>query len=129
MTSDLSDRQLRSTPTGSVVTVAEASLSPRAVLTARWREQLDRLTELSIQRHDTRRRDGSDCERLGVQAAIDAVRRELTDTEEALNRISRRTYGRCETCDQPIDRLRLIGLPATPICRRCESAPLISSRR
>lgn len=129
MTSGVSDRMLQPAPPSSIVTVAQASLSPRAVLTARWREQLDRLTELSIQRHDTPRRDGLDDGRLDVQTAIDAVRRELRDTEDALNRVSQRTYGRCESCDQPIDRLRLIGFPATRICRRCQSATLTSSRR
>ncbi|HEX3825583.1 MAG TPA: hypothetical protein VHV79_14075 [Mycobacteriales bacterium] len=84
MTSHVSDRRLPD----SIGTVAEESLASRAVLTARWRAQLDRLTELSIQRHDARRRDGLDDERLTVQAAIDAVRRDLRDTEGALSRLT-----------------------------------------
>jgi DnaK suppressor protein len=106
----------------SIVAVAAASMSTRAVLDAQWRTQLGQLTELSIRRHDTDRRPPDEVEDLALDRAIDAARRNMRDTEEALTRLGRHTYGSCESCGRSIDRLRLIGLPATRICRRCQAA-------
>jgi RNA polymerase-binding transcription factor DksA len=113
MALDITDRQ----PSGprSVAEVAAAALSPRAVLTARWHKQMDALTALSIQRHDN-----NDPDRVDLQQAIEEVRRDMRSTEAALDRISHRTYGRCESCGHTIDPLRLVGLPDASVCRRCD---------
>jgi RNA polymerase-binding transcription factor DksA len=102
----------------SIIGVAAASLSPRAVLNAQWTRQLSTLTELSIRLHD-----GDDVaggpNQVRLQAAIDATRGEMESIEAALDRLTHHTYGRCETCGGPIDALRLVGLPTTRTCRRC----------
>jgi RNA polymerase-binding transcription factor DksA len=117
--------------TGSVAELAAASLSPRAVLSARWRKQLDELTELCTRLHDvdSGRADRQPADPPGVlRVRIRNARRAMRVTEEALERITQRTYGRCETCGQPIDPLRLIGLPATSVCRRCDCRVPAKSR-
>ncbi|HEX3908644.1 MAG TPA: hypothetical protein VHW92_12015 [Mycobacteriales bacterium] len=116
MTLNIASRRL-SGPT-SVAEVAAAALSPRAVLTARWHQQMDQLTTLSIQRHEI-----DDPDLIDLHRAIEEVRRGMRSTEAALDRISHRTYGRCESCGHTIDPLRLVGLPDASICRRCDRRP------
>ncbi len=113
MTVDIARRQ-ESGPR-SVAEAAAAALSPRAVLTARWHEQMEQLTTLSIRRHEI---NGSDL--MDLHEAIEEVRRGMRSTEAALDRISHRTYGRCESCGRTIDPLRLVGLPDAAMCRRCD---------
>jgi RNA polymerase-binding transcription factor DksA len=43
----------------------------------------------------------------------------LTEVNDALNRIDRGTYGRCENCGQPIAKERLDALPYARYCLRC----------
>jgi DnaK suppressor protein len=40
--------------------------------------------------------------------------------EEALVRITRRTYGVCEACAHPISKARLDAVPWTRLCRECK---------
>jgi RNA polymerase-binding transcription factor DksA len=111
----------------SIVGVAAASLSPRAVLNAQWSAQLRRLTDLSIQLHDGEQ-GSPEVDQLALQATIDATRSEMEAIEAALERLSYRTYGNCETCGGPIDSLRLAGLPTAQTCRRCaQSAQRLQS--
>jgi RNA polymerase-binding transcription factor DksA len=105
----------------SIVGVAAASLSPRAVLNAQWKHQLSRLTDASIRMHTADEPTGTP-DQLTLQATIDAARAEMEGIEAALERLSRQTYGQCEICDRPIDALRLAGLPTTRTCRRCPPA-------
>jgi RNA polymerase-binding transcription factor DksA len=116
MTVDIARRQ-ESAPR-SVAEVAAAALSPRAVLTARWHEQMDQLTTLSIRRHEV-----NDSDHMDLHETIEEVRRGMRRTEAALERISHRTYGRCESCGRSIDPLRLVALPDATICRRCDRRP------
>jgi DnaK suppressor protein len=39
--------------------------------------------------------------------------------EDALERLDEGTYGRCESCGQPIDPARLDALPGTRLCIEC----------
>jgi RNA polymerase-binding transcription factor DksA len=103
----------------SIVAVAAASLSPRAVLNGQWTHQLNLVTELSTQLHDSAT---SEADRSALEATIARARREMGTIEAALERLVHRTYGRCETCGGPIDPLRLAGLPTTHTCRRCAAA-------
>jgi RNA polymerase-binding transcription factor DksA len=119
MTADVLLGRSSATPEDSVVSVAAASLSPRAVLTAQWSNQLDRLTELSIRLHNGSDDAPADCDQIALVVAIDAARHEMETIEAALDRLTHHTYGRCETCGGPIDALRLVGLPAARTCRRC----------
>jgi hypothetical protein len=86
VTANVGGSRLTLSSPDSMVAVAAASMSTRAVLDAQWRTQLDQLTELSIQRHDTERRPSDAAEEGALDAAIDVVRRHMRDTEEALAR-------------------------------------------
>jgi DnaK suppressor protein len=55
-------------------------------------------------------------------AATQSARRELAETEAALDRIERSAYGRCESCGGAIGRQRLLALPAIRHCIDCASA-------
>lgn len=43
----------------------------------------------------------------------------LRDVEAALSRFDDNTYGRCTTCDSPIEWGRLKTIPQTPVCAEC----------
>ena len=45
----------------------------------------------------------------------------LEQTQRALERIARGSYGRCESCDQPIGKLRLQAFPRATLCMTCKS--------
>lgn len=44
----------------------------------------------------------------------------LEQTEHALVRISNGTYGRCESCGQPIGKMRLMAFPRATLCLTCK---------
>ena len=46
---------------------------------------------------------------------------EIIETREALERISRRTYGICENCDETISIERLKRVPEARLCIDCQS--------
>lgn len=53
-------------------------------------------------------------------AVADIRREQLTQLEEAERRVEQGTYGKCESCGEPIgiERLRLV--PFTPYCVNCQ---------
>ena len=59
--------------------------------------------------------------------------REMLDqSEHALERIDNGTYGICESCGNPIGKLRLQAFPRATLCMSCKTeagAPLIPPRR
>jgi RNA polymerase-binding protein DksA len=44
----------------------------------------------------------------------------LTQTEKALGRIEDGSYGRCESCGQPIGKMRLMAFPRATLCLSCK---------
>jgi DnaK suppressor protein len=44
----------------------------------------------------------------------------LTQTEHALDRIDNGTYGICESCGQPIGKMRLMAFPRATLCLTCK---------
>jgi DnaK suppressor protein len=56
--------------------------------------------------------------RLGKNVGA-AAPRDVLETQAALERIARGTYGRCESCSGAIGRQRLLALPATRYCIAC----------
>ena len=52
-----------------------------------------------------------------AEAALD-----LTETQAALDRIARGTYGRCQSCDGAIGRQRLLAIPAARYCIGCTAS-------
>jgi DnaK suppressor protein len=55
----------------------------------------------------------------GKAAAQAALAEELLETDAALERIERGSYGRCEKCGGAIGRQRLLALPAARLCIEC----------
>lgn len=49
-------------------------------------------------------------------------RRRLTEVEDALARLTAGRYGRCASCGDPVEELRLRALPWTRLCSRCAGA-------
>jgi DnaK suppressor protein len=46
----------------------------------------------------------------------------LRDIQAALRRIEDGTFGTCTNCEEPIGRRRLVAVPWTPVCIRCQEA-------
>jgi RNA polymerase-binding transcription factor DksA len=97
----------------------------RALLEARWRARLQKVTELALAYHDAAatavgRGTGSGHEaRLRLRTLLRqtvASRRALADTEEALARLSAGNYGWCESCAGAISAQRLVITPETRYC-------------
>ena len=100
----------------------------RTLLEARWQERLSTVISLSLAYHDAAERsDGEQgvadqpespqLRRLMREAV--AARRALSDTEEALGRLSAGTYGRCEQCAAAIPATRLLQDPEARYCEPC----------
>ncbi len=47
--------------------------------------------------------------------------RNLTEIEQALERLDKGTYGFCENCGEPISAERLKALPQATMCMKCKS--------
>ncbi len=58
-------------------------------------------------------------ERSLPEAPTETAWRELAETQAALERIERGTYGRCESCGGAVGRQRLLALPAARYCIAC----------
>ena len=102
----------------------------RALLEQRWRDRLQRVTELSLQYHDAAAaapaqgatRPEPALQRL-MQRALSA-RRALADTDEALARLAAGRFGRCENCASPIPAGTLRNEPEARYCARCAEPAL-----
>ncbi len=44
----------------------------------------------------------------------------LAQIDRALTRIEDGTYGRCESCEEPIGKMRLMAFPRATLCLRCK---------
>ena len=49
------------------------------------------------------------------------IRDQLAEVEQALNKFENGTYGRCDSCGQPIDPARLEALPQALLCLSCKA--------
>jgi DnaK suppressor protein len=101
----------------------------RALLEARWRAQLEELTELSLAYHDAADppdhladEPGQRQAQMWLRQAV-AARRKLEDVEEALARLAAGRFGRCEQCDSPIPAGLLTLVPEARYCPRCGTGP------
>ncbi len=105
----------------------------RALLEARWRDRLERVTALSLAYHDaaqsvpaglTGGRGAS--VRRARQLARQAVaeRQALAEIEAALDRIAVGRYGRCEQCSRPIAAALLAAQPQVRFCAACGRLPV-----
>ena len=49
--------------------------------------------------------------------------------DDALRKIDEGTYGICETCSKPISQKRLLAVPYTPLCIKCQEEEEKKKRR
>ena len=100
----------------------------RALLETRWQQRLGTVTRLSLAYHDAAERlpggrragdQGGSRELRRLMRETVAARRALSDTEEALARLSAGAYGRCEQCAAAIPAGRLLQEPEARYCERC----------
>jgi RNA polymerase-binding transcription factor DksA len=49
------------------------------------------------------------------------IRDQLAEVGQALNKFEKGTYGRCDSCGQPIDPARLEALPHSHLCLSCKA--------
>jgi DnaK suppressor protein len=114
-------------PAGAPITDTGSGPRRRALLEARWRARLQRVTELSVAYHDAAatvpaQAGYDDQGRRGRQQLLRqavAVRRALADTEDALARLAAGRYGRCEQCATVVPPGVLALNPETRYCARC----------
>ncbi len=56
-----------------------------------------------------------------LKRSLATIPKDVVETEAALQRIDKGTYGRCESCGGAIGRQRLLALPATRYCIACSA--------
>jgi DnaK suppressor protein len=62
-------------------------------------------------------------ERAQIASLLEQARSHLADLDEAIRRVEAGTYGRCDTCGQPITAERLAARPAARTCIGCAARP------
>jgi DnaK suppressor protein len=99
----------------------------RALLEACWRDQLERVTALSLAYHDAAQSPSSGVaiSRRARQLARQAVaeRQALAEIEAALDRMTAGQYGWCEQCGRPIAAALLTAQPQARYCAACGCQP------
>lgn len=100
----------------------------RRLLESQWQDSLAVLTELSLSYHAAAERlpAGADvADSVGAQRLRQLMtkavmaRRALADTEDALDRLSAGSFGRCEQCAAAIPADQLSRTPESRYCARC----------
>lgn len=104
----------------------------RAILEARWRDQLQEVTELSLAYHgavgDALDASADERARRLVRRTV-AARQRLADTEDALDRLAAGNFGECEQCGAPIPADLLFAAPEARYCPDCAAAALQTDAR
>jgi DnaK suppressor protein len=62
----------------------------------------------------------SSFERDHELTVVNSERDKLNQIERALNRIQDGSYGQCESCGQPIGKMRLMAFPRATLCMTCK---------
>jgi DnaK suppressor protein len=91
----------------------------RTILEARWRIQLQEITELSMAYHTAASGDSEDREARQLLCRAVAARQRLADTEDALGRLAAGIFGQCEQCGASIPDVLLAAAPESRYCARC----------
>jgi len=60
-------------------------------------------------------------ERQHLAALVSQARRHLAQIDAAMLRLAEGSYGRCESCGQPISAARLAARPVSTLCITCAS--------
>ena len=99
----------------------------RAILEARWRDQVQEVTELSLAYHGAvgDAPDGSaDKQGRRLLRRTVAARQRLADTEDALDRLAAGNFGQCEQCGAPVPADLLFAAPESRYCPGCAADSL-----
>ncbi|NUS14881.1 MAG: TraR/DksA family transcriptional regulator [Streptomyces sp.] len=125
----MSDSQENATPVGNAAATRERLARARAATTeqiAALSRDYDGIVEANAlapvdDEHDP---EGSSTafERAHTVALLGQARERLAALDEAMERLDRGEYGRCEGCGEPIPAERLDILPAATSCARCAAA-------
>jgi|HubBroStandDraft_2_1064218.scaffolds.fasta_scaffold801029_1 RNA polymerase-binding transcription factor DksA len=95
----------------------------RALLERRWKDQLQEVTQLSLEFHEAgiavqeRRPLATSLQQLRRRAVI--ARRRLADLDDALDRLAAGQYGQCESCAGTIPPELLAQVPEDRYCPQC----------
>ncbi len=103
-------------------TQAPSTSTWQTVLEGRWRDRLRQLTEQCVAFHESGAEalTGQPRPALGRLMRQSVVaRQELGETEAALRRLTRGTFGRCEDCAVEIPAAKLAEVPETRYCPSC----------
>jgi RNA polymerase-binding transcription factor DksA len=96
----------------------------RVILEERWRDRLQKVTELSLAYHGAAQAPNGPkdegARRLLSQAV--AARQRLADTEDALGRLAAGDFGQCEQCQELIPETLLAAAPEIRYCADCVAA-------
>lgn len=99
----------------------------RAILEARWRDQVQEVTELSLAYHGAAGDapdGGADKHARQLVRRTVAARQRLADTEDALDRLAGGSFGACEQCGAPIPVDLLFAAPESRYCPGCAATAL-----
>jgi len=97
----------------------------RALLEEQWRHQLGDVTALARDTWSASEEPDDDGSRATDQLVsarlLEAARKQLDETEDAVARLDAGTYGLCTNCGEQISPERLEILPAARYCVGCQS--------
>ena len=102
----------------------------RVILEERWRDRLQKVTELSLAYHGATAQASSGPQDEGARRLLTqavAARRRLADTDEALGRLANGGFGQCEQCQAPIPETLLAAAPEIRYCADCVAAVGLSA--
>jgi RNA polymerase-binding transcription factor DksA len=102
----------------------------RVILEERWRDRLQKVTELSLAYHGATAQASSGLKDEGARRLLSqavAARRRLADTEDALRRLAAGDFGQCEQCRAPIPETLLAAAPEIRYCADCVAAVGLSA--
>lgn len=97
----------------------------RVILEERWRDRLQKVTELSLAYHGATAQAAGGLRDKGARRLLGqavAARRRLADTEDALGRLAAGIFGQCEQCQAPISETLLAAAPEIRYCADCVAA-------
>jgi RNA polymerase-binding transcription factor DksA len=93
-----------------------------------WRQRINEITELTVRVHDLQAtvddggragKDRAAGELTDTEIRLVQARRGLADSDAALQRFAKGTYGFCGHCGGSIEEERLDTLPAAKLCTSC----------
>jgi RNA polymerase-binding transcription factor DksA len=102
----------------------------RVILEERWRDRLQKVTELSLAYHGATAQAPGGLKDAGARRLLSqavTARRRLADTEDALGRLAAGGFGQCEQCRAPISDTLLAAAPEIRYCADCVAAVGLSA--